>query len=349
MTTPAQQLKGLTLDGDWFVKDVAVRRAGSTGGFFSCGYIVEHPDGRRGFLKALDYYAVLRAANTPEMMALLGSSFVFEKTLAEKTSHLSRVVRAIGSGSVEVASALPFSKVDYLIFELADHDIRAHLDMQAKLDVVFVFRSLHHVAVGLQQLHNAAIAHQDLKPSNVLVYVGEGSKICDMGRAWDRNMAAPHDNELIAGQTNYAPVEALYEGVVLSEAIRRFGCDLYHLGNLVVFCFARGNVNAFYTDNLAPEHRSGFWGGTYEEVLPFLQAAFELFLSQFAVTVPEFCRAEVVHCVRELCNPDTNRRGHPMNQGRRQHSLERYMSLFDLLARKAKLDLIKSINHGTTI
>lgn len=66
-----------------------------------------------------------------------------------------------------------FTKVFYLIFELADGDIRRHLAVQESLDLAFVLRTLHHVAVGLDQLHRADIAHQDLKPSNVLIYTKE--------------------------------------------------------------------------------------------------------------------------------------------------------------------------------
>lgn len=57
-----------------------------------------------------------------------------------------------------------FTKVDYLIFELADGDVRSHLDAMPAFDAAFLLRTLHHVATGLQQLHRAQIAHQDLNP-----------------------------------------------------------------------------------------------------------------------------------------------------------------------------------------
>ena len=42
-------------------------------------------------------------------------------------------------------------------------------------------------AAALRQLHAAQMAHQDLKPSNVLVFKAEGmSKLGDMGRAWSK-------------------------------------------------------------------------------------------------------------------------------------------------------------------
>lgn len=336
---PAEQLKGMILKGEWTVIDFAKRRPNATGGHFSHGYIVEHRDGHRGFLKALDYTAAMLAPNTPVVLNALSTSYIFEKSLCEKTAHLSRITRAIDSGNIHVNKADPFSKVEYLIFELADHDIRAHLDLLVNLDTVFVFNALHHVAIGLGQLHRAAIAHQDLKPSNVLIYGANGSKICDMGRAWDRNMPAIHDAYEVAGDLTYAPVDALYHHLPVNEFARCFGCDLYHLGSLVIFCFARVNATAMLLDNMDPLHRPVNWGGSYTDVLPFVQAAMELSLIQFAQYVPEYCRDELKQIVVQLCNPDPGRRGHPMTVSVNQYSLERYISRFNALAHRARLAL----------
>src|SRR5204862_166519 len=97
------------------------------------------------------------------------------------------------------------STVEYLIFEKADADIRAHLDAHADLDIAFALRALHHVAIGLKQLHSVNVAHQDVKPSNVLIFPGNESKVGDLGRAWAGGMRAPHDDaKPCAGDRNYA-------------------------------------------------------------------------------------------------------------------------------------------------
>ena len=41
MENPADQLRGLVLDGDWKVIEKTKRSENATGGFFSCGYVVE--------------------------------------------------------------------------------------------------------------------------------------------------------------------------------------------------------------------------------------------------------------------------------------------------------------------
>lgn len=206
--SPAEQLVGLTLDNGWKVTGFATRKPNATGGHFSHGYIAEDANGRKGFLKAMDYTEALLNPNTAQVLAAMTNAYLFEKNLCNRCAHLSRIVRAVDSGSIHVNPTDPFTKVEYLIFELATGDVRAHLDMQARLDVVFVMRTLHHVATALEQLHRTDIAHQDLKPSNVLVFnETEGSKICDLGRAWDRNMPAPHDTCPVAGDRTYAPPE----------------------------------------------------------------------------------------------------------------------------------------------
>jgi serine/threonine protein kinase len=262
--SPAEQLVGVTLDNGWKVVTPAMRKPNATGGHFSHGYIAENADGRRGFLKAMDYTKAFQGPNTADVLAAMTNAYLFERNLCEKCAHLSRIARAIDSGSVHVQPDKLFTKVEYLIFELATGDVRAHLDMQDRLDLIFVMRTLHHIATGLEQLHRADIAHQDLKPSNVLVFSPKvGSKICDLGRAWDRNAPAVHDAFDVAGDQTYAPPELLYGDVPSDQRARRFGCDMYHLGSLIVFLFTRTHINALIIENLSADYRPIMWSGTY--------------------------------------------------------------------------------------
>jgi serine/threonine protein kinase len=337
--TPAQTLTGRTLPNGWRVGAAASRSKTATGGHFSKGYIAHHADGRRGFLKAMDYYAAFEQDNPAPVLEAMTNAYLFEKSICEKcsTHHLRRVVHAIESGTIQVDPKLPFSKVEYLIFELADGDIRGHLDTQDDLDLVFAFRTLHHVATGLEQLHRADIAHQDLKPSNVLVFAQEsGAKIGDFGRAWSKEFRAPHDHLRVAGDRNYAPPELLYRSTDADVSKRRYGCDMYHLGSLVVFFFARVHTNALLAKNLAPEHLPFNWGGTYAEILPYVQTAFGKSLAEFADHTPHPFRDDLVQIVTYLCQPDPARRGHPSSGAdRAQFSLDRFITKFDLLAYKA--------------
>jgi hypothetical protein len=163
---PSESLAGMTLDGGWNVLKIAARKPNATGGYFSTGYLVENADGRQGFLKAMDYMeAFAPFVDTAVMLNALTQTYLFEKNLCLRCrdQKLRRVVHAIDSGTVQLNPAMPLSRVEYLIFERADSDIRAHLDAQDEFDAAFAIRTLHHVATGLEQLHKANIAHQDLE------------------------------------------------------------------------------------------------------------------------------------------------------------------------------------------
>src|SRR5207253_9130865 len=66
--TPAESLLGKTLNGGWRVIEAFPLSPNATGGVFSVGYIVEAPDGTRGFLKALDYTRTIGSADLAEAM-----------------------------------------------------------------------------------------------------------------------------------------------------------------------------------------------------------------------------------------------------------------------------------------
>jgi serine/threonine protein kinase len=268
---PARLLLGRTLPGNWKVVKAVARKPTATGANFSVGYIVEQAGGRKAYLKAMDYTAAFQQPNTAEFLRWMTDAYLFEKNVCQRCrdQYLKRVVHAIDHGTIQTDPNSPFSKVEYLIFELADGDIRAHLDAQQDFDVAFALRTLHEVATGLEQLHRAHMAHQDLKPSNVLVFEkNNGSKIADFGRAWSQDLPAPHDNLPVAGDRGYAPPELIYGEVAIEVTRRRYGCDAYHLGSLVVFLFTRVDMNALLVKHLAPEHHPYTWNGTYAAVLP---------------------------------------------------------------------------------
>jgi serine/threonine protein kinase len=182
---PSECLKGLTLDGDWIVGEIIHRNPHSTGGNFSTGYQVERSK-QKAFLKAIDFSRAFQAQDMSRALQDLTSEFNFERDLLQKCRdrNMDKIVTPICSGEVKVSGfGLGLERVPYIIFELADRDIRCE-KISNSLSISFILRSLHHICVGLKQLHSSGIAHQDLKPSNVLIFNGSGkinSKIGDLG------------------------------------------------------------------------------------------------------------------------------------------------------------------------
>lgn len=342
---PAQMLLGAELDGGWKVTRALSRPPGQTGGNFSYGYVVEGPDARNGFLKALDYSRALRSPDPARSLQTLTQAYNFERELLSRcrTRRLDRVVTAISDGTYDVPNAGPLARVQYIIFEQADGNARTNADASSKFDVAWSLRALHHVATGLWQLHSQGIAHQDLKPSNILTFGKRSSKVADLGRASAKGTTAPHNSYPVAGDPSYAPPELLYNYIDPDWNRRRLACDAYLLGSMVIFFLTGVGSTACLLSKLTdPLQRPQFWGGTYADILPYLRDAFSLVCTEVYPQIHQPVREGLGAVIAQLCDPDPSLRGHPKNRSAHsdvQYSLERYVSEFDLLARKAEITL----------
>lgn len=343
--TPAKRLRGRLLGGGWKVLEPIEMPSFATGGHFSQCYLVESAEGTKAFLKALDYSKALDSPDPARALESMTVAYNFERDLLAKCQErgMDRVVRSLGDGSIRVEETAA-GVVQYLIFELADRDIRSHLALVGQIDVAWKLRCLHHMATGVWQLHGARIAHQDLKPSNVLVFEQRISKVADLGRASYQGHGGPSDEHDCAGDLGYAPPELLYRYIDPDWTRRRIGCDAYLLGSMVVFLFTGLSTTSMLMNELHESHRWQSWAGSFDEVLPYIRDAFGVVLEIFARHVTEGpLQPELRTIVSQLCEPDPRHRGDPDRRwsiGSRL-SLERYVSKFDLLARRAELGFFR--------
>lgn len=334
----AEQLVGMTLNGRWKVVS-KVSHVPSSGGTYSVPYIVEDKGGKEHFLKALDFSEAFNHPDPARKLQEMTSAYNHERDVLEhcRDRKLSRVVIAVTHGYAQVPG---FSNIEgrvaYLIFELAESDVRKQVDLAHRLDCLISLGILNDVTLGMMQLHREAIAHQDLKPSNVLTYGDDGCRVGDFGRVSRRGYHVWMDNLAgVVGDRTYAPPEQLYSNFHSDFVIRRIGCDLYLLGNLAAFLFSGINVTASLFSRLDAAFHPSRWSGSYDQVLPYLQHAFAQVLADLETAVDPLTRAEVTTLVRELCNPDLAKRGHPRGIGSaNQYSLERYKSYTDLLLKR---------------
>lgn len=345
MATPsvfdADALLGVTLGGRWTVQSRLP--PASTGGNFSVGYLGTSTDGRRVFIKVLNFEAAFSHPDPTDALHKLTESYNFERDLVTRcgSGRLSRVVTAYGHGSeISPASSLPTS---YIVFEPADSDVRKVLDLDLDIDIAAKLRMAHNAALGLKQLHGIGIAHQDVKPSNLLVFSGSGtaqrqSKLGDLGRASDKNIAAWHDSLTIAGDRSYAPPEQLYREVYATFAERRIACDIYQLGNLMAFIFTGVTMSSRLKMHLHPTYSPENWGGTYLEVLPYVTASHLTAVGEITCEVNHPFAEKIARIISYTTDPDVARRGHPGSRNANQpYALNRLVTDLDLLANQAEL------------
>lgn len=151
----AASLEGTELPGDWRVirllrdRDQRLGAERLSGSTFSFGYEVKNADGRTAFLKALDYHMAFRSPRAPDALATMTNRYVFERDLLHdlcRRHNLSRVVRVLEANGVDVNGPFPIPHVDYLIFEMADGDVRAYLSLKVGIDDAWRFSCLKDVA-----------------------------------------------------------------------------------------------------------------------------------------------------------------------------------------------------------
>lgn len=348
--SPAKRLTGLVLDEKWIVGQrliVGAQAGGNgTGGHFSVSYKVSSCDGKiNAFLKAFDFHKTLLESqqnqNFMQVMAGVMGDYQFEDRLNEicLTRRFKKIVKVLDKGQVMLDNNY-LNIVPYLIMEMAEcGDIRGYVAISETLSTAAKLEYLKDVAAGLNQLHSARISHQDLKPSNVMVFTEQGAKIGDLGRASMQGHNHWYDVEDIAGDRTYAPIEQLY-GFRANEWIdRRERCDLYQLGSVVCFLMLGMTLNAMLKQYLPLSAAPESWGGegnSYEDALPHLEHAFNLSLEQFLVLEPAWLGQKLRDIVIKCSHPRFEKRGAVKTVGMKKPvlGLDRLISEFDYLIKQ---------------
>lgn len=348
MANPARCLEGIDLGNGWKVEKIVSPGPQATGGHFSVGYVVVDENGNEGFLKALDFSAAFQSQDVTRALQDLTTAYNFERDLLIKCRNkdMRRIVTPLTDGKVNIKGGVgPDNTVCYLIFEIAEGNIRDHRHKLAQFDLAWSLRSLHNAAVGLSQLHGAGIAHQDLKPSNILVFGSSDSRIADLGRASDVNIPFKYDNYRIPGDMGYVPPEQVYGFQINDDFQRRRAADIYLFGSLIFFFYADVSTTQALDAQLRRQVGINMSNSDFEADLPYLRKAFNeclIELKKETLSLAGNLADEIVSIAAELCDPDPRQRGDKKRIGTvvSQYNLERYVSRLNLLARKAEHGLV---------
>jgi serine/threonine protein kinase len=227
---------------------------------------------------------------------------------------------------------------------MATGDVRKVRDTLNKIDLAFIFNALHSATVGVKQLHSKEIAHQDLKPSNLLSFE-EGYKITDLGRSSDKNNTFKYDKYVIPGDPSYAPIEQLYGFRCSNDFNEKYAADLFLLGSLFLFFFT--NLSALEVYMKKAKNMSIAATESFETDLPEWERVFTEIIVDFKNSLKQYIRKEedieeVATLFKYLCCPDPRKRGFPKRFDSKinQYNLERFISRLDFFAKKAEQNLL---------
>jgi serine/threonine protein kinase len=344
---------------------------------YSVGYVVEGERGRRAFMKASDPDLVTdQSGGLLERLRATVLAHGFERQILEhcRGNNMDRIVVAIDYGDCMIDVENVRQPVFFLVFELAQCDMRVQVDRLNRFDLAWSLNVLHNLAVAIQQLHSGQVTHNDIKPSNLLVFEKTLQKLADLGRATSPLMPAIHDELRCIGDPVYAAPECLYisgRGKSTMTFSERRACDLYHLGSMAHFLVSGRMITPEIVRRLAPEHRPPTdecgWHGAFAEVLPFWREAFSRVLEDFDGSLPRQTEATaaassgrpedqhdtielmpetapltragrgILEAVAQLAEPDPRLRGDPLARlgSQDQQGVTRYISLFDRLRKEA--------------
>ncbi|HDZ47065.1 hypothetical protein LCGC14_0154420 [marine sediment metagenome] len=310
---PSTSLVGKSTPCGWCVVKM-ITTSQTSGGNFCTRYLVESQNGDIAFMKAMDLTRVMNGS-LEDIQALI-NEYLFERNILAycKDEKMSKVVVPLSAGElINNQFQAPLNRVFYIVFEKAEGDLReVYLEKQHD-DWFSFFKAMHHVCIAAEQLHRAGIAHQDIKPSNILHFAENQSKIGDLGRVTDIQGKSPFINMSFPGDYRYAPLEVRY-GITVQEFSDRFLADIYAIGSLVYQTVMGISLTAALA-NESEKISPNVFQRDYRESLVIHISSFSILMKEFY----EACEnifgnkiAEVVTgVVGEMCYPDYEKRGAP--------------------------------------
>jgi eukaryotic-like serine/threonine-protein kinase len=332
-------LVGQTLESGWKIIERREVKEGDSGGCFSVQFIVEK-NGIRAFMKAFDTAGLLQQSGADTTrMAIVLNSINFETKLLKicRDAKTKYVAVPLEQGQLQYPEVNQGIQVKYLVFELAEQDLRRYHNYRNNIDALANLMILHNASMGLNELHKLEIAHQDLKPSNVLLFSNQASRIADLGRSSHSSIHIWHDVLQFAGDLAYAPIEVLYNACDSDWHIRRFSADLYMLGSLTSFLFTSVNITSQLLTKLDSQFHWKQWGEDYVSVVPYIRVAMREALDCQTCLTGKF-GGEIKRIIMELCDPEPKRRGSPrVGLLPARFSLDRYVSMFERMVTEVRV------------
>lgn len=185
-------------------------------------------------------------------------------------------------------------------------------------------------------MHTADIAHQDIKPSNILKFNNGDSKISDLGRVIDNLGMSPFNKYYFAGDQTYAPLEVKYR-LPFSDFYDYKLIDINGVGSLIYQTLTGVSLTTALVNetSLIVPNIMRF---DYHDALPFHCTAFFTLMYRIQQECEQKFDVEVatqiVSIISEMCHPDMSKRGSPKRVSKNQRvQFRRYSSKLNTLVR----------------
>jgi len=317
--TPKTQLLGLTLASGWTLVERIDPTQDSTGGSFGVGYKATK-ENQIAFVKAIDFVDALKAQDPVAALFKLTAIASFEKDVLAYCAArgMSKILRYIGHEYVSAGgSSDPLSRVSCLIMEAGEDDLRRLVNTNGRESCAWNLQVMRDVSQAITQLHLGGIAHQDIKPSNVIsvkeknLKGTQSMKVGDLGRVVRKDQIGPFDLHIWPGDSRYCPPERWYGFVPAGWGDAREASDAYMLGSLLVYLFTGTTLQSLVMTYIPVNFQPGQWtGGFDEDLLPVLLDAHARVLNEHLLPqlIPEIAD-EVIAIARNLTHPDPRIRG----------------------------------------
>lgn len=349
---PKYQLQGLTLQSGWTLGEPIFPSPDSTGGNFGVGYKATRGS-ELAFVKAIDFVQALNHDDPLEALTQMAGLATFEKDVLVYCSErrMSRVLRYLGHEYIYFdGTKNPLSRVSCLVMEAGTTDLRRLVSNVEAATCSWNLHVLSDVAQAISQLHRGGIAHQDVKPSNVIAVTDPKSrapnpmKLGDVGRVVRRDQSGPYDKEDWPGDPNYCPPERWYGHVPPDWCDARDAADAYMLGSLMSFLFTGTTLQSLVMQQIPEPFRPTNWKGRFDEnLMPVLVNAHEIALDTYLrpQLLPNVAET-AMRIARALTHPDPLKRGDPnarLEKVGRNHTgsvgIDRIHNKFQLLANQS--------------
>lgn len=354
---PANSLKGKIIGDGWKVIDFDNGTESEEDGKYSTCYKVQK-ENEFAFLKAIDIYEpVLKVTgNKFHEINKITQRALNEKEIASLCTkfRMKHVVRCYETGEIELEEFGGMGTVQFLIYELADESINKKISSFGKsiseLSLFERIKIMHNVANALRSMHTQNLAHQDIKPSNILSFKeNNGKSIFKLGD-FDCAIKRTHltleeelkkQDDKYVGTFSWAPIELLYGHIDTDWNIVRKGTDFYLLGSLMTFLITGRGMTELIKSKL---HRNLLWEreenkGNYTILVDKIEEAFQLALSDIAsqIEITEF-KEEFIQILIKLCHPNPRMRGEIKRFATKQRTFEliKIVSKLGILMAKSK-------------